>query len=317
MTSLPRALAPLRHPSYRWLAASLAISLLGQGLWAVAVVWQVVALDGGPAALSLVTALAAGGMLASTLLGGALADRLPQRHILLAVELTQAASIAVVAGLSLTGRAGHRAPRRGLARGRARRWGCTTRPTRRSSPSCCPRVTCSPRTGSRAWSGRSSLRPRARRQRVSWWPRSRPARRWRRPPGGTARGRLRGDAAGATPERGARRRRVRRAAGRRPRGIPVHGADAVAAGHPAVRVDDAPGLHRALRGAGALRRSRRPAAARTQHAYVLAAFGLGGAVGSLVVASLRLPRRYLTVMNLCGGWAASRWWCSASPRGCG
>src|SRR5687768_7515839 len=35
----------------------------------------------------------------------------------------------------------------------------------------------------------------------------------------------------------------------------------------------------------------------TEHAYVLAAFGIGGAVGSLVVASLRLPRRYLTVMN--------------------
>jgi MFS family permease len=38
-----------------------------------------------------------------------------------------------------------------------------------------------------------------------------------------------------------------------------------------------------------------------QHAYVLAAFGIGGAVGSLVVASLRLPRRYLTVMNLLWG----------------
>jgi predicted MFS family arabinose efflux permease len=38
-----------------------------------------------------------------------------------------------------------------------------------------------------------------------------------------------------------------------------------------------------------------------QHAYVLAAFGLGGAVGSLVVASLRLPRRYLTVMNALWG----------------
>src|SRR6185312_15395614 len=37
------------------------------------------------------------------------------------------------------------------------------------------------------------------------------------------------------------------------------------------------------------------------HAYVLAAFGIGGAVGSLVVASLRLPRRYLTVMNLLWG----------------
>jgi predicted MFS family arabinose efflux permease len=39
----------------------------------------------------------------------------------------------------------------------------------------------------------------------------------------------------------------------------------------------------------------------TQHAYVLAAFGVGGAIGSLVVASLRLPRRYLTVMVLLWG----------------
>jgi predicted MFS family arabinose efflux permease len=38
-----------------------------------------------------------------------------------------------------------------------------------------------------------------------------------------------------------------------------------------------------------------------QHAWVLAAFGIGGAIGSLVVASLRLPRRYLTVMNLLWG----------------
>src|SRR3954447_21289917 len=103
MTALPRALAPLRHRRYRWLAGSLACSLLSQGLWAVAVVWQVVALGGGPAALSLVAALSAGGMLASTLLGGALADRLPQRHILLAVELTQALTIGVVAALSLSG----------------------------------------------------------------------------------------------------------------------------------------------------------------------------------------------------------------------
>jgi MFS family permease len=36
-------------------------------------------------------------------------------------------------------------------------------------------------------------------------------------------------------------------------------------------------------------------------ALVLAAFGLGGAIASLIVASLRLPRRYLTVMNLCWG----------------
>jgi MFS family permease len=103
MTTLPRALSPLRHRQYRLLAASMAFSLLAAGLWAVALVWQVVALHGGPAALSLVTALGAGGMLLTTLLGGALADRIPQRHILLATELVQGTTMAVVAGLSLAG----------------------------------------------------------------------------------------------------------------------------------------------------------------------------------------------------------------------
>lgn len=103
MATLPRALAPLRHSRYRWLAASLALSLLHMGLWAVAGVWQLVALDGGPAELSVVAALSAGGMLASTLLGGALADRIPQRHLLLGVALTEAAAMAAAAALSLTG----------------------------------------------------------------------------------------------------------------------------------------------------------------------------------------------------------------------
>jgi MFS family permease len=101
MAALPRALAPLRHRHYRLLAASMALSLLGAGLWAVAVVWQVVALGGGPAALSLVTGLAAGGMLASTLVGGVLADRVPQWYLLLAVAVVQAGAVAVVAILSL------------------------------------------------------------------------------------------------------------------------------------------------------------------------------------------------------------------------
>jgi MFS family permease len=103
MTTVPRALRPLRHPAYRLLAASMALSLLSGGLWAIALVWQVVALGGGPAELSLATGLSAGGMLASTLLGGALADRVPQRHLLLAVSAVNLASVAVVAALSLTG----------------------------------------------------------------------------------------------------------------------------------------------------------------------------------------------------------------------
>ncbi len=37
------------------------------------------------------------------------------------------------------------------------------------------------------------------------------------------------------------------------------------------------------------------------HAWVLAAFGIGGAIGSMAVASMRMPRRYLTWMNLMWG----------------
>jgi hypothetical protein len=35
MVAVPRALAPLRHPAYRLLAASMALSLLTSGLWIV------------------------------------------------------------------------------------------------------------------------------------------------------------------------------------------------------------------------------------------------------------------------------------------
>ena len=41
----------------------------------------------------------------------------------------------------------------------------------------------------------------------------------------------------------------------------------------------------------------------SDHALVLAGFGIGGAVGSLAMASVRMPRRYLTLMNL--GWGAA------------
>jgi MFS family permease len=101
--TLPRALAPLRHAPYRVLAAAMALSLLTQGLWAISMVWQVVDLGGGPAALSTVAGLSAAGMLVMTLVGGALADRVPQRRLLLAVAILQGCAVSVAAALSLTG----------------------------------------------------------------------------------------------------------------------------------------------------------------------------------------------------------------------
>jgi MFS family permease len=145
----------------------------------VAVVWQVVALDGGPAELSVVAALSAGGMLASTLLGGALADRLPQRHILLGVALTQAVAVALAALLSLTGLLAlwHLAAVSlvgGLAAAAS-----TTRRTPRSSPRWCRLETSWPSMVWRAWSGRCWPRPRGRPSRACWWRRCRPAWPWR------------------------------------------------------------------------------------------------------------------------------------------
>lgn len=101
--STPRALRPLRNPAYRWLAAALVASMVGAGIWMVALVWQIVAIGGGAAELSAVAGASAVGMLLTTLLGGALADRMSQRRILFVVEVVRAASVGIVALLSLTG----------------------------------------------------------------------------------------------------------------------------------------------------------------------------------------------------------------------
>ena len=84
-------------------AAALVLSLASSGTYVLALVWQVIELGGGPGALSVATTGTAVGMLLTTLLGGALADRLPQRPILLAVAVTELAATSAVAALSLSG----------------------------------------------------------------------------------------------------------------------------------------------------------------------------------------------------------------------
>lgn len=102
---LPRALTPFRVRGYRWLAASMTFGTLGGGLWIVALVWEVFGLGGGPSQLSLVSAMSALGVFIPALLGGVVADRIPQKRILLVVatgELTVVGTVAVLAGTSLT-----------------------------------------------------------------------------------------------------------------------------------------------------------------------------------------------------------------------
>ncbi len=100
---VPRALRPFRSPQYRILAVALTLSLLGSGMWFVAVVWQVMALGGGPAQLSLVATMSAIGLVAVVLIGGVVADRVPQKRTLLAVEASKIVVIGAISWLAITG----------------------------------------------------------------------------------------------------------------------------------------------------------------------------------------------------------------------
>jgi len=103
MASLPKALHPLRNRDFRLLWGALAISLTGDGIWLVAIAFQVIELGGGPVQLSLVAGAFSVGMLAFLLVGGVVADRLPRRRIMLTADLVRAAFVLVAAGLSLSG----------------------------------------------------------------------------------------------------------------------------------------------------------------------------------------------------------------------
>ncbi|WP_066039066.1 MFS transporter [Herbiconiux solani] len=98
----PRALRPFRVRQYRVLIVALALSLFGEGVWLVAIVWQVIGVGGGPADLSLVAAASSLGLVAAVLFGGVIADRVPQRSILIVVESVKTAVIALTAVLALT-----------------------------------------------------------------------------------------------------------------------------------------------------------------------------------------------------------------------
>ncbi|EMY35362.1 major facilitator superfamily protein [Arthrobacter crystallopoietes BAB-32] len=101
--SLPRAMRPFVHRDYRVLIAALAISIFGTGMWAVAMVYQVIHLGGGPVELSIVATASSVGLLAFVLLGGIAADRLPQRRLIIAVEGANLLAIGAVAALSIAG----------------------------------------------------------------------------------------------------------------------------------------------------------------------------------------------------------------------
>jgi DHA3 family tetracycline resistance protein-like MFS transporter len=99
----PRIVEPLAGRDFALLVAGMAVSLLGDGIYLVAIAWQVYQLSGAPTALSLVGVAWTVPLLAFVLIGGVVSDRFDRRRVMIAADLVRAAAIAALGTLSLAG----------------------------------------------------------------------------------------------------------------------------------------------------------------------------------------------------------------------
>jgi MFS family permease len=100
---LPRILEPLRIRDFRLLWGGLAISLLGDGFYLVAIAWQVYELSDAPTALALVGVCLTVPQVAFVLVGGAITDRLERRRVLLTADILRGVAVGVVGVLAVSG----------------------------------------------------------------------------------------------------------------------------------------------------------------------------------------------------------------------
>jgi DHA3 family tetracycline resistance protein-like MFS transporter len=98
-----RLLSPLRHRDFRLLWSGMCVSLVGDGVFIVALAWQVYALSNAPTALAVVGIAMTVPTVALLLLGGVVSDRWDRRRAMLAADVTRALAVGTIAVLSLTG----------------------------------------------------------------------------------------------------------------------------------------------------------------------------------------------------------------------
>ena len=96
-------LSPLRRRDFRLLWIGMTVSLLGDGIFLVALAWQVYELSNAPVALSLVGVAMTVPHLVFLLVGGVISDRVQKRRVMVAADLIRGAVIASMGVLSLTG----------------------------------------------------------------------------------------------------------------------------------------------------------------------------------------------------------------------
>jgi DHA3 family tetracycline resistance protein-like MFS transporter len=97
-----RLLAPLRERDFALLFSGTLISLLGDGIYLVALPFAVLAISGSPATLSLVGVAWSIGMLGFLLVSGVLSDRGDKRRILLLADVVRLSALLVAGVLALS-----------------------------------------------------------------------------------------------------------------------------------------------------------------------------------------------------------------------
>ena len=137
-------LTPLRHRDFRVLWTGMTVSLIGDGVFLVAMTWQVYALSNAPTALAMVGIAMTVPTILLLLFGGVVTDRFDRRRVLIVADVVRGVAVAVMAVLSLTGtlELWHMMRAGGRLRRRHRR--SSGRRSTRSCPTCCPRAS-SPR----------------------------------------------------------------------------------------------------------------------------------------------------------------------------
>jgi DHA3 family tetracycline resistance protein-like MFS transporter len=96
-------LSPLRHRDFRFLWAGMAVSLLGDGIFLIAIAWETYALWNAPAALSIVGIAMTVPTVVFLLVGGVLSDRHARRRLMLAADAVRAVAVACLAVLVFAG----------------------------------------------------------------------------------------------------------------------------------------------------------------------------------------------------------------------
>ncbi|MGA7988439.1 MAG: MFS transporter [Candidatus Dormiibacterota bacterium] len=98
-----RRFAALRHRDFALLWSGQSVSLVGDGVFMVALALETLHIDDHPAALSLVLAARLVPTVLLLLVGGVIVDRIPRRVAMLVSDVTRGLAVAVVALLVALG----------------------------------------------------------------------------------------------------------------------------------------------------------------------------------------------------------------------